>query len=408
MYKTDTPDLITVIIPTYNRSALLQRAIVSVLQETRVPLRVHVFDNASTDDTPEVIQQLAAQDDRVVCTRHAANIGGIANFQHALASVDTTYFVPLADDDMLLEGFLYKAYTLMQTDPDLGASIFLTVEMLPDNRVVGFWPCRPEHLPEGKLSPTEHMRFWMKYSHHGWSSILWRADQLAVLGAPYLHPSLPGDVDFQAQIFSQCSVFVVKEAGAVYTQHPGQASRAQSMLEAPAWAEIFDRLDRRAQKNELFSREEYLNLRYTMWSRYRGVWNQAPAVPLTAQQAARLAVIAAFRLGDWPLAFRLSDQAAFEPSVVPPIRMLPDPAGSDGLVFVFEERYGLMLKVIQWFKHAIGTHKNLASEMEGLRKQLDEAQVREIAATERAEALAMEAEFWKQRCLAAGLGAVEP
>jgi hypothetical protein len=45
--------------------------------------------------------------------------------------------------------------------------------------------------------------------------------------------------------------------------------------------------------------------------------------------------------------------------------------------------------------------------MEGLRKQLDEAQVREIAATERAEALAMEAEFWKQRCLAAGLGAVE-
>ncbi|MGJ7488701.1 glycosyltransferase family 2 protein, partial [Variovorax sp. LT2P21] len=42
---------ITVIIPTFNRRVQLQKAIESVLQERRVPVLVHVFDNASTDET---------------------------------------------------------------------------------------------------------------------------------------------------------------------------------------------------------------------------------------------------------------------------------------------------------------------------------------------------------------------
>ena len=65
-----TPDTITVVIPTYNRAAMVQRAIASVLNETRVPIRVYVLDNASTDETPDVLARLAAQDSRPVPYKH--------------------------------------------------------------------------------------------------------------------------------------------------------------------------------------------------------------------------------------------------------------------------------------------------------------------------------------------------
>ena len=43
--------VITVVIPTFNRVESLRIALASVLRETRIPIKVHVFDNASEDGT---------------------------------------------------------------------------------------------------------------------------------------------------------------------------------------------------------------------------------------------------------------------------------------------------------------------------------------------------------------------
>ncbi len=50
---------ITTVIPTYRRPKLLRRAIESVLAQTYPHLKVTVFDNASGDETPEVVAELA-------------------------------------------------------------------------------------------------------------------------------------------------------------------------------------------------------------------------------------------------------------------------------------------------------------------------------------------------------------
>lgn len=52
---------ITVVVPVYNRAALLPRCLESVRAQTLRPLRLIVVDNASTDRTPEVARQWAAQ-----------------------------------------------------------------------------------------------------------------------------------------------------------------------------------------------------------------------------------------------------------------------------------------------------------------------------------------------------------
>ena len=84
----DSP-LITAVVPTFNRSKLLRRAIVSILDQQDVPLQVCVFDNASDDDTSAVVAALSAKDDRILYHRHPQNIGSMANFEFGLRRVRT-------------------------------------------------------------------------------------------------------------------------------------------------------------------------------------------------------------------------------------------------------------------------------------------------------------------------------
>lgn len=48
--------LVSIIIPTYNRAELLKRAIESALAQTYKNIQIIVVDDASEDNTPEVVQ----------------------------------------------------------------------------------------------------------------------------------------------------------------------------------------------------------------------------------------------------------------------------------------------------------------------------------------------------------------
>jgi len=70
--NVDQP-LVSVILPTYNRSALLPRSMRSVLRQTERRLELIVVDDASTDETAEVVR--AVDDPRVRYIRQESNAG---------------------------------------------------------------------------------------------------------------------------------------------------------------------------------------------------------------------------------------------------------------------------------------------------------------------------------------------
>ena len=55
------PGLVSTIIPVYNRPAMLRRAVESVLAQTWRPIEIIISDDGSTDDTPALGRQLAAE-----------------------------------------------------------------------------------------------------------------------------------------------------------------------------------------------------------------------------------------------------------------------------------------------------------------------------------------------------------
>lgn len=110
------PPLVSVLIPTWNRAALLPSAVASVLASTHPSLEVLVLDDGSTDDTPEVAARLAAADGRVRVFRHA-NVGQSETVNRGLALGRGEIAVMLSDDDVLSPTALASAAAALAADP---------------------------------------------------------------------------------------------------------------------------------------------------------------------------------------------------------------------------------------------------------------------------------------------------
>ncbi|MDH7797982.1 MULTISPECIES: glycosyltransferase family 2 protein [unclassified Beijerinckia] len=297
---------ITVVVPTYNRRDSLKKALESVLQETRVSIQVHVFDNASTDGTEEYVSSLARSDSRVTYFRNGDNVGPTANFQRALGSIKSDYFVPLADDDWLLPDFLWKAASILDQDRELGAAIFVSEVRNEDGDFLGTYPSPLDKLRFGKLTAKEHLRDWMTFGHYAWSSILWRSDVLRFIGYPYLHAGLPSDIDFQTQVFSEFPVYITTEPGAVFVIHPKQGGVELDITHVPSWSRILRRLDAQVIKNRLFDLHEYLAMRNMVVARHCSSWRKPTAKPVQRKAHIKLAVLAGVVLNDWDFALEVA------------------------------------------------------------------------------------------------------
>ncbi|MEO6816071.1 MAG: glycosyltransferase family 2 protein [Edaphobacter sp.] len=102
----ETRPLLTIAIPTYNRSKELE-LLLSVLapQLTGHPeIELYISDNASPDDTPALVQRFEADGLFARYHRHPENIGPDANFVSCFRAARGKYFWLFSDDDIILPG----------------------------------------------------------------------------------------------------------------------------------------------------------------------------------------------------------------------------------------------------------------------------------------------------------------
>lgn len=96
MTGDESSTLVSVVIPAFNRAGLIGRAIDSVLQQTWAQLEIIVVDDASTDDTADVVA--AIQDSRIRYLRQAHNAGASAARNTGIRAA-TGRFVAFLDSD---------------------------------------------------------------------------------------------------------------------------------------------------------------------------------------------------------------------------------------------------------------------------------------------------------------------
>lgn len=108
---------VSVIIPTYNRAALLNQAIVSVLDQTFTDFELIVVDDGSTDDTPTVV---SAFQDRRIRYVYQDNAGRSAARNRGIELARGEYVAFLDSDDLYLPNKLAVQVAVFERSPALG------------------------------------------------------------------------------------------------------------------------------------------------------------------------------------------------------------------------------------------------------------------------------------------------
>jgi glycosyltransferase involved in cell wall biosynthesis len=92
------PDSLTIVMPTYNGMRYLKYQIESILCQTFGDFELLISDDASSDETCEILDYYACNDPRIKIMRQARNLGFKKNFELLLRE-STRPYVALADQD---------------------------------------------------------------------------------------------------------------------------------------------------------------------------------------------------------------------------------------------------------------------------------------------------------------------
>ncbi|MBI3669419.1 MAG: glycosyltransferase family 2 protein [Acidobacteria bacterium] len=99
-----TPTLISFCIPTFNRANCLREALKSIAQQLRPEIEVVVSDNASTDDTRQVVREYQQQYPGIRFSANETNLGYDRNLLRCLELACGEYVWLFGSDDLLCEG----------------------------------------------------------------------------------------------------------------------------------------------------------------------------------------------------------------------------------------------------------------------------------------------------------------
>jgi glycosyltransferase involved in cell wall biosynthesis len=130
--------LLSICIPTYNRSKLLKINLLSILSQMaglEEDVEVIVSDNSSTDDTPQVVEW-ARQFGAFRYHRQEKNIGGGPNFYYCSNQLaHGEYCWLIGDDDFVRKGAIERLVRLMKVHPEV--DLFFTNLMHIDIEELG-------------------------------------------------------------------------------------------------------------------------------------------------------------------------------------------------------------------------------------------------------------------------------
>jgi len=119
-------DLVSTIIPVFNRPVQLRHAVESVLAQDYRPIEVIIVDDGSTDETPAVAKELAAANPEVVHVFMQGNAGPGAARERGRLEARGEFLQYLDSDDVLLPGKFAVQVGALRQRPDCHVAYGMT------------------------------------------------------------------------------------------------------------------------------------------------------------------------------------------------------------------------------------------------------------------------------------------
>jgi glycosyltransferase involved in cell wall biosynthesis len=113
--------------PVYNTSRSVVESVENILSQTLSDIELVICDNASTDDTYQVCQKLAALDSRIRLLRNAVNLGVNPNYRRVANESRGEYFKWAAANDVVDRNFLERCVGILDAIPAVSLAFGQTV-----------------------------------------------------------------------------------------------------------------------------------------------------------------------------------------------------------------------------------------------------------------------------------------
>ena len=111
---------LSVVMPTYNHAQYLPRALTALVTQSVVPREIIVVNDASTDETPAILEAYARDHAMMKVITNEENRGASESFHIGLAQATGKYVFCAASDDYVLPGFVEKMVGTLEAYPQAG------------------------------------------------------------------------------------------------------------------------------------------------------------------------------------------------------------------------------------------------------------------------------------------------
>ncbi|MCW6035355.1 glycosyltransferase [Spirulina subsalsa FACHB-351] len=212
---TISEPLVSVVIPTYNRAYILERTIQTVLSQTYQNFEIIVVDDASTDNTPQLMKRWA--DSRIQYIRYEPNRGVCVARNIGMNTAQGEYIALLDSDDQWSSQKLEKQLSGFNK-PEVGAvycwSYFIGI----------FNEIKRLRISEARGNLRENLLY--RNFIGSASTIMFKREVLEK--GIYFNPELPfcEDWDFFIQLAKHYEFEVIREGLLYYSDDLGQKDRA--------------------------------------------------------------------------------------------------------------------------------------------------------------------------------------
>ncbi|MCG8490856.1 MAG: glycosyltransferase family 2 protein [Sneathiellales bacterium] len=114
---------VTIGMPVYNGAEYLDMALESLCKQTYMDLEILISDNASTDETPNIIKKWADKDPRISHYRHPETVSMELNFGSVIEKASGQWFCYAAHDDLWSPNYIEELVKPLQKRPDAVISV---------------------------------------------------------------------------------------------------------------------------------------------------------------------------------------------------------------------------------------------------------------------------------------------
>lgn len=222
--------LVSVCVPTYRDARFLAQSLESIVRQTYPNLEILVGDDASPDNTAEVVGSF--QDSRIRYLRNPVNLGQFENVNHLVSQCRGEYIAVYHSDDYYDPEIVRKEMTFLEDHSEVGAVFALDQRVDDFGRIIGKMKLMPEIRVNMPLTFSEIFPILLRHRNRVFRTptFMCRADILRAAGGFSSSYDIAGDLEMWLRINQLAPLAILDEYLMYYRRGSSQVSSSYERL----------------------------------------------------------------------------------------------------------------------------------------------------------------------------------